>query len=570
MSDAIRCLKTGKAAGADGIYPEMLTHLGKRAISWLAKAMTDIINKSSYPKQWKQTHTVTILKPGKPSSEPGSYRPISLLCCTYKLLERVILTRITPILDPHIPIEQAGFRQGRSTTEQTLALTSYIEAGFEKNKKTGVIFIDLSAAYDTVWRDGLMLKMARKIKCRKMLKLLSAMTGTRQLRVHMGADVSNTMKLKNGVPQGSVLAPTLFNTYIADMPNTKAHKFGYADDWALAYQSERWEHLEETLGDDGNAIKDYFDRWYLEINMTKTVATAFHLDNHQARRALSVNIAGQPLPSDEFPKYLGVTLDRSLTYKRHIETTSQKLSKRNNIIGKLAGTRWGASQSVFRTSALALCYSVAEYCSPVWSRSAHAKKIDVKLNEAMRTISGSTKSTPTAWLPVMSAIAPPHLRREGINQRWFQRVRELADNIPLKQIVNTAPTSSRLKSRKPFYKSEQEQYCLDDAWRREWQQLSPRGCNLVQDPTTPLPGFDSAKRRYWTAANRLRSGHGRTAVDMHRWKLWDSPICPRCQLAPQDTDHLVLQCPDTLIQGSRPLRTGSTIGMWRCSHTILL
>ena len=192
---------------------------------------------------------------------------------------------------------------------------------------------------------------------------------------------------------------------------------------------------------------------------------------------------------------------------------------------------------------------MAEYCSPVWSRSAHAKKIDVKLNEAMRTISGSTKSTPTAWLPVMSAIAPPHLRREGINQRWFQRVRELADNIPLKQIVNTAPTSSRLKSRKPFYKSEQEQYCLDDAWRREWQQLSPHGCNLVQDPTTPLPGFDSAKRRYWTAANRLRSGHGRTAVNMHRWKLWDSPICPRCQLAPQDTDHLVLQCPDTLIQG---------------------
>ena len=354
------------------------------------------------------------------------------------------------MLDPHIPMEQAGYRQGRSTTEQTLALTSYIETGFELKKKTGVVFIDLSAAYDTVWRDGLMLKMAKKIKCKKMLKLIAAMTGTRQFRVHMGADVSKTMKLKNGVPQGSVLAPTLFNAYIADLPNTKAHKFGYADDWALAYQCERWGHLEEALGDDGNKIKEHFDRWYLKMNMTKTVATVFHLDNHQARQALNVEIAGQPLPPDEFPKYLGVTLDRSLTYKRHIETTVQKLSKRNNIIGKLAGTRWGASQSVLRTSALALCYSVAEYCAPVWSRSAHVKKIDVKLNEAMRTISGSTKSTPTPWLPVMSAIAPPHLRREDINQKWFQRVRELADNIPLKQIMNAAPRFTRLKSRKPF------------------------------------------------------------------------------------------------------------------------
>ena len=78
LSDAIKCLKTGKAAGADGIYPEMLTHLGGRAITWLAAAMTDIINKSSYPLQWKQTNMIAILKPGKPPSEPGSYRPISL------------------------------------------------------------------------------------------------------------------------------------------------------------------------------------------------------------------------------------------------------------------------------------------------------------------------------------------------------------------------------------------------------------------------------------------------------------------------------------------------------------
>ena len=70
--------------------------------------------------------------------------------CTFKLLERIVLTRITPVVDPFIPQAQAGFRPQRNATEQVLALTSHIETGYEKKMKTGAIFIDLSAAYDTV------------------------------------------------------------------------------------------------------------------------------------------------------------------------------------------------------------------------------------------------------------------------------------------------------------------------------------------------------------------------------------------------------------------------------------
>ena len=76
------------------------------------------------------------------------------------------------------------------------------------------------------------------------------------------------------------------------------------------------------------------------------------------------------------------------------------------------GTSWGASAPTLRTSALALCYSVAEYSAPVWSRSSYTRLVDVQLNEAMRTVSGTLRPTPLPWLPVLSHIAPPHLRRK--------------------------------------------------------------------------------------------------------------------------------------------------------------
>jgi hypothetical protein len=73
--------------------------------------------------------------------------------------------------------------------------------------------------------------------------------------------------------------------------------------------------------------------------------------------------------------YLGVTLDRCLSFKTHVEKTKAKVCARNNIVSKVTGIRWGASPDTLRSTALALCYSSAEYACPVWARSTHAKKI---------------------------------------------------------------------------------------------------------------------------------------------------------------------------------------------------
>ena len=511
--------------------------------------MTDIILKGYYPQTWKHARVVAILKPGKKATEPSSYRAISLLCCLYKLLERLILTRITPYIDSAIPVQQAGFRSRRDTTEQVLALTSHIEAGFEKKLKTGAVLIDLSAAYDTVWTGGLMLKLAKIIPCKKILNILSLMTGTRQFHVVLGGQKSKSRKIKNGVPQGSVIAPSLFNIYISDMPDTKSNKLGYADDWALTYQSTKWAEIEETLSADTTTLKEYFDVWYLKMNTTKSVTTAFHLNNHDANRTLKINVHGSTLPSEMNPKYLGVTLDKRLTYRKHLEGCANKIAKRNCILSKLARTTWGASQTVLRTSTIALCNSVAEYCAPVWTRSSHTQLIDIKLRESMRKIGGCLKSTPTQWLPVISSIAPPHIRREEANQKMIMKIEDMPDNIPLKQIFNSAPITSRLKSRKPFYKSKLEGFSANDKWREEWEENTPNGGDLIDDPVEPLPGFKTMQRKYWVTTNRLRTRHARTAYTLHKWNIRESPICQRCGGGPETTEHIVLQCPLTKLEG---------------------
>ena len=123
---------------------------------------------------------------------------------------------------------------------------------------------------------------------------------------------SRLRRFKNGVPQGSVLAPLLFNIYTYDLPSMIFRKFAYVDDLALLHSSGNWKDLEGTLSQDMFTLSAYLQTWRLKLSHTKTVTAAFHLNNREANRELKVYNKGRRLPFCPTPTYLGVNwTDRS-------------------------------------------------------------------------------------------------------------------------------------------------------------------------------------------------------------------------------------------------------------------
>lgn len=158
---AINSLKTGKTSGINGIF----FFIWPTCNLLVYKVFNEILTSGNLPLIFKRSKIIAIVKPGKLANEAVSYRPIAFLCKCYKLLERLIYNRIMPIIKQHVPIEETDFKPNCSCYDQVLSLTNFIEGGFEKCLKIATTFIDLSSAYDIVWRKGLLLKFRWIISC---------------------------------------------------------------------------------------------------------------------------------------------------------------------------------------------------------------------------------------------------------------------------------------------------------------------------------------------------------------------------------------------------------------------
>ena len=156
--------KNKKAPGKDGISNEIIRHLGSVAKQKLLDIYNHSWNTGTFATSWKEAIIIPILKKGKDRHSKTSYRPISLLSCLGKTMERMMNRRIQHHLEKNglLSPSQSGFRKNTNPEDQARLHTQDIENGFQLKMKTLAVFVDLTKAFDTVWKEDFPFKLLRK------------------------------------------------------------------------------------------------------------------------------------------------------------------------------------------------------------------------------------------------------------------------------------------------------------------------------------------------------------------------------------------------------------------------
>ena len=165
---------------------------------------------------------IPLLKAVKSPSDMASFRPISLTSCVVKVIERMHAERIYHLAEKNewIADIQAGFRKGHSCTDQIIRVCQGIEDGFQQKPtfhRSVLVLLDYSKAYDTVWRERLLLSMADKGVPLRAIRWIHGFLRNRQARVRLNGETSKSKNFKQGLPQGAVLSPLLFMFFINNL-----------------------------------------------------------------------------------------------------------------------------------------------------------------------------------------------------------------------------------------------------------------------------------------------------------------------------------------------------------------
>ena len=410
LDNALKKLKLKKSPGPDGITNEMLIHLDTTARLKLLEIFNLTWEEGRVPQMWKEATMIPIHKKGKDKRKSGSYRPISLTSCVVKTMERIVNRRLMHHLESEkiLAQEQAGFRQFRSTEDQTTYLAQEIEDAFQNKNVLFATWIDLQKAFDKVWTDGLLVKALKCGVRGKMYGWIYSFLQNRKARVLVDGIQSRKFMLKHGVPQGGVVSPTLFLIYINDLIDDLPRGIKaalYADDLVMWCTEEYATTATYRMQTAVTALAAWARKWNVQINKEKSSTTLFTLTQQKAG---DITLDDTVLKQDDEPTYLGVTYDKKQTWKPHIQKAETKAKRKLALLRKLAGSTWGANERTLRTVYEGSIRPHLEYGSAAWSTTAktNLQTMDKVQNQALRLITGALRSSPIQAMEKATGIQP--------------------------------------------------------------------------------------------------------------------------------------------------------------------
>ena len=324
---------------------------------------------------------------------------------------------------------QYGFRKGHSTQHAILDIVNTIQANMNQGLYSCGVFIDLKKAFDTVDHKILLDKLNfygfRGLINQWFSSYLNDRTQTTQIADH----ISNKASPSFGVPQGSVLGPLLFLLYVNDIHqcSNKLKFYLFADDTNILFAEKRLKVIETVVNSELHKLYDWLTSNKLTLNISKSSFVIFHPKqkkaNYKPKICLFDNEKNEyaTLESKEYIKYLGILIDKNLTWKHHIDTVSLKISK---SVGLLAKLRHFVPQQILLKIYQSLIYPYIIYGLAAWGQAAktHLNKILLLQKRALRIINFSDRCDHAIPLFIDANILP-------INFLYYQTISNLMHDV---------------------------------------------------------------------------------------------------------------------------------------------
>ena len=464
MLDQLRRMKAKKTPGMDGVCTEHLLHLGPLAQDALLRLFNMSWHSAEVPSIWRRAVIIPIPKAGKDPQDVSSYRPISLTSHIAKLLERMVATRVTHLLDLNntIPAEQVGFKRGRSAEENLGRLIQEVQDGWNRpaprghpiDGKTAARYVlsafDFSRAYDVIDHQMLRLKMLQCLP-RCITSWIYHFLRDRRACAEVNGVRSSSRPFRAGLPQGSVLAPTIFTLWSADIvaelrkvPGTSV--FMYADDTATLCSGATIEQARDRAQRAADVMAAWARRWKMRLAGSKTQVLVLS-QKHQDARDFTIKVDGTPVAGTRHLRLLGVTFDRQLHFGEHCARLRRKTKPRVAQLRKLTARSWGLREPQLRTVANGYVRGALEYAAAAWlpaTSESHVELLDREMRAAARVVTGCLVSTPRDPLMAEAGMVPVRTRREVLAARLAWTAASQREDDPLRAVAkSTAPRRLR-------------------------------------------------------------------------------------------------------------------------------
>lgn len=388
--NALHLLNVNKAVGPDNIPAYYLRVAASVIAPFLQYFIEFSFITGIFPANCSIARVFPLHKKGD-ISDPNNYRPISILSCFAKILERLIYDRFLAFLKKHNVIHksQYGFQKGVCTGHAILDIVTNTFDNIKNNNYTGLIFLDLRKAFDTVSHDILLAKLNHYGIRGPALLLMQSFLNRRQY-VCINNQTSENMPITYGVAQGSTLGPLLFLLYINDLANSVDHLPRlFADDTCLVVPGNNTNHLELIMNRELENVYKWCNANKLSLNPKKSYYLIISPKLRSNSPQISLLLNSIPISYSESIKYLGVIIDPHLNFKSHISSIQKKISRSVGILSKL-------KHFLPKTALLKIYYAIIHphilYGLPVWGStfSSYLNKLNTLQNKAVKTIDGGS------------------------------------------------------------------------------------------------------------------------------------------------------------------------------------